>query len=101
VSSDTAVVDTATSGDANADAVDSSCKPGDIRMEDCNTCSCTSVGTWDCTKKVCPTPCPKDAPKGGGKCVGATHCIYTVPCSFGCDCVDGNWECVDCAPPSP
>lgn len=47
-----------------SDAVcDGTCTAGETRMEDCNTCTCLSDGSWACTDMACPNPCdpPADA----------------------------------------
>ena len=94
--------DTSSGGDTSpVDSEVGVCKPGDTKMLDCNTCTCSSRGDWVCTKKGCPdtgpppSTCPKDRPPKDSACTGTTHCIYTLPCPFGCDCVDGKWQCVD------
>lgn len=77
------------------------CSPGDAKQVDCNTCTCSVDGAWVCTKIECPdtgpdaSPCPAQ-PTPGGDCVGDGHCIYTDPCSLGCDCVKGKWLCGSC-----
>jgi hypothetical protein len=92
------------SGAVDAPATDTgACKPGDIKKVDCNTCTCSPTGQWLCTGLACPDsgPAPSKCPDKatpGESCHGNTHCIYTTPCAFGCDCVDGTWKCVDCTP---
>lgn len=90
------------SGGTDAPPVDGGvCKPGDTKKVDCNTCTCSATGDWLCTTLACvdsgppPSKCP-DKPSPGVSCHGNTHCIYTDPCARGCDCVDGEWKCVDC-----
>jgi len=95
----TGTQDSGSNGDAPPQ--DAGCNPGDTTKIDCNDCLCGVDRTWTCTHHDCPdsgpppSKCP-DKPQPGASCSGDTHCIYTDPCSMGCDCVAGAWLCGAC-----
>ena len=63
-----------------------SCEPGDMMMQDCNTCSCVD-GEWACTDIACdPTDAACDPLQDPSD-----------DCNE-CSCVDGEWACtqLDC-----
>ncbi len=64
------------------------CTPGEMRMEDCNTCTCEPTGTWACTEMACQGTA--DGTESGG-CAGPEP---VDPCNT-CSCQAGGWVCTD------
>jgi hypothetical protein len=70
------------------------CTPGATRPDgDCNTCSCSAEGVWQCTLIGCPPPPPPACVAGETSSDGCNSC----------SCSGGEWVCTNraCPPPPP
>ncbi|WP_293271651.1 DUF4215 domain-containing protein [Nannocystis sp.] len=58
------------------------CMPGDVKMQDCNTCECAGDGTWSCTKLGCV---PGECTPGQQKLEDCNACDCTPEGTWACD----------------
>ncbi|XP_066159341.1 serine protease inhibitor I/II-like [Euwallacea fornicatus] len=64
------------------------CTPGEVKKEDCNTCSCVSTGRWVCTK----IRCSKKREVSTKTCVNGQTTSLDNGCNT-CVCSNQIWIC--------